>query len=219
MSPSMISWGKRPPLPDPLPLKRNRRPHLRLLRPHRRQFRPPRQVLGLWRAGGSLPHRTPERVARERGIDINALAGCGSGPNGRIVEKDVLDYAASVKATPLAEKVAAENGVELRGVTGTGVGGRITREDLERAEPRPPARSDRGDDPIHGNAQDGRAECRGERAVCGACDAHHGGRYDRVRATARTAPAGDREDAWSQDILHRYDRSSGREGDTRRSRL
>jgi len=75
------------------------------------------------------PHA--RRVARERGIDINALAGRGTGPNGRIVEKDVLDYAASVKATPLAEKAAAEKGIELGSVAGTGVGGRITREDVE----------------------------------------------------------------------------------------
>lgn len=79
------------------------------------------------------------RVARERGIDINAMAGRGSGPNGRIVEKDVLDYAASVKATPLAEKVAGVKVVDLETVAGTGVGGRITREDLDRAEARPAA--------------------------------------------------------------------------------
>jgi pyruvate dehydrogenase E2 component (dihydrolipoamide acetyltransferase) len=77
------------------------------------------------------------RVARERGIDINALAGRGTGPNGRIVERDVLDYAASVKATPLAEKAAADKGVELVGVSGTGIRGRIIREDVEAAQARP----------------------------------------------------------------------------------
>lgn len=74
------------------------------------------------------------RVARERGIDISALAGRGSGPNGRIVERDVLEYAALTKATPLARKVAAEKGVQIEGIGGTGIGGRITREDVERAE-------------------------------------------------------------------------------------
>ena len=73
------------------------------------------------------------RVAKERGIEISALAGRGTGPNGRIVEKDVLAFAASVRATPLAGKVAADMGVQLGTVTGTGVGGRITREDLGRA--------------------------------------------------------------------------------------
>jgi pyruvate dehydrogenase E2 component (dihydrolipoamide acetyltransferase) len=73
------------------------------------------------------------RVARERGIEIEALAGRGTGPNGRIVESDVLEFAASVRATPLAEKVAADMGVQLGAVTGTGVGGRITVDDLGRA--------------------------------------------------------------------------------------
>lgn len=73
-----------------------------------------------------------KRVAGERGIDVNAMAGRGTGPNGRIVEKDVLDYAVSVRATPLAGKVAADMGVAVAGVTGTGIGGRIMREDIER---------------------------------------------------------------------------------------
>ena len=72
------------------------------------------------------------RVARERGIEIEALAGRGTGPNGRIVEKDVLGFATSVRATPLAAKVAGDMGVQLGTVTGTGVGGRITRDDLDR---------------------------------------------------------------------------------------
>src|SRR5581483_7001966 len=36
-------------------------------------------------------------------------------------------------ASPVARKLAAELGVELAGVVGTGPGGRITREDVERA--------------------------------------------------------------------------------------
>jgi len=79
------------------------------------------------------------RVARERGIEVGSLAGRGTGPNGRIVEKDVLDYAASVRTTPLAEKVAADKGVGIGAITGSGVGGRITREDVESAEAAPVA--------------------------------------------------------------------------------
>ena len=74
-----------------------------------------------------------KRLAGEKGIDINLLAGRGTGPNGRIVEKDVISYAASVKATPLAGRVAADMGVQVGAVAGTGVGGRVTREDVERA--------------------------------------------------------------------------------------
>lgn len=79
------------------------------------------------------------RVAKERGIEIAAMAGRGTGPNGRIVEKDVLAYAASAKATPLAGKVAADMGVAVGGVAGTGIGGRVTREDVERAASIPSA--------------------------------------------------------------------------------
>lgn len=78
------------------------------------------------------------RVARERGIDIAQLAGRGTGPGGRVVEKDVMAFAeAAPKATPLAGKMAAEMGVELSAVAGTGIGGRITAEDVQRASAAP----------------------------------------------------------------------------------
>lgn len=74
------------------------------------------------------------RVASEHGIDINALAGKGTGPEGRIVEKDVHDYVASAaKPTPLAGKMAVEMGVDIGRVAGTGVGGKVTSEDITRA--------------------------------------------------------------------------------------
>ena len=79
--------------------------------------------------------------ARELGVDVSVISG--TGPGGRVVEKDVLAYVESQpKATPMARKVAADLGVDLATVTGTGVGGKITREDVEaaqRAEPAPPA--------------------------------------------------------------------------------
>jgi pyruvate dehydrogenase E2 component (dihydrolipoamide acetyltransferase) len=39
-----------------------------------------------------------------------------------------------VKASPLAKRIARENGVDLAGLTGTGPGGRIVKADVERAE-------------------------------------------------------------------------------------
>ncbi|MDO8588368.1 MAG: dihydrolipoamide acetyltransferase family protein [Armatimonadota bacterium] len=83
-------------------------------------------------------------VASEHNVDIAALAGKGTGPGGRIVEKDVLAYVASAQAperprmTPLAGKVAADIGVTLSDVVATGVGGRITRDDVLRSVTRPP---------------------------------------------------------------------------------
>ncbi|MDI6829229.1 MAG: dihydrolipoamide acetyltransferase family protein, partial [Armatimonadota bacterium] len=78
------------------------------------------------------------RIAEEQGIPIEALAGRGTGPNGRIVEKDVMAYIAEkgepvkVKVTPLAAKIAAERGISLKEVVGTGPQGKITREDVIR---------------------------------------------------------------------------------------
>lgn len=77
------------------------------------------------------------KTAADRGIDIALLAGRGTGPEGRIVEKDVLEFAASApaaaKITPLAGKVAADAGVDIASIVGTGPGGKIRRDDVLRA--------------------------------------------------------------------------------------
>lgn len=55
-------------------------------------------------------------------------------PVGRILA--VLDSAAhrtGIKASPLAKRMAAEKGIDLALVTGTGEGGAITKEDVEKA--------------------------------------------------------------------------------------
>lgn len=72
------------------------------------------------------------RLAREQGVDLAALTG--TGPDGRIVERDVQAYLErQPQATPVARRLAEQAGVDLRTVSGTGPGGRITREDVERA--------------------------------------------------------------------------------------
>jgi len=74
------------------------------------------------------------RVAREHSLDVAVLAGRGTGPGGRIVEKDVEDYLAAVpRTTPLAARMAQDLGVSVSGVAGSGVGGRVTSEDVARA--------------------------------------------------------------------------------------
>ena len=74
------------------------------------------------------------RVARENGLDISALATRGTGPNGRIIERDVVDYISSTpKVTPLAGKMAVDMGIDIGAVSGTGTGGRITSHDVVRA--------------------------------------------------------------------------------------
>lgn len=95
------------------------------------------------------------RVARELGVDVAGLRG--SGPEGRIIQRDVLAASASrptdgpaasrVVASPLARKLAAEHGLELVTLRGSGPGGRIVEKDvrdavsarLRRAAPPAPA--------------------------------------------------------------------------------
>jgi pyruvate dehydrogenase E2 component (dihydrolipoamide acetyltransferase) len=98
--------------------------------------------VGVVSSGASLSRAPGERVfispraktkAEERGLDWRSL--CGSGPNGMIVERDVLaahSGTSGVKATPLAAKVASLAGVDLADVQGSGDRGKITRSDVER---------------------------------------------------------------------------------------
>ena len=68
-------------------------------------------------------------VAKE-GIETSAIRG--SGPNGRIIEQDVLAYISSKpKITPLARK-KAENEQLCTNCTGTGLGGTVTSKDLQK---------------------------------------------------------------------------------------
>ncbi len=75
------------------------------------------------------------RLARELGVDISRVPG--TGPGGRVTEKDVCRFHEEgpppPRATPLAAAVAREHGVDLGSVTGTGEGGKITRDDVLRA--------------------------------------------------------------------------------------
>jgi len=72
------------------------------------------------------------KAARAEGIDLALLTG--TGPEGRIVERDVLAYLeAAPKLTPVARRLAEQAGLDPRTVTGSGAGGRITKEDVEGA--------------------------------------------------------------------------------------
>ncbi len=92
-------------------------------------------------AEGAAPATAPARIfasprarrrAKEEGIDLADVTG--SGPSGRIEEKDVIAWLeAQPKATPVARKMAAEAGLDLATIQGTGVSGRITQEDVQRA--------------------------------------------------------------------------------------
>lgn len=100
------------------------------------------EVSGAPRPAGEL-RATPvaRRLAAENGIDLASVRG--SGPGGRIVEADVLQAvedrskapaatAGEIRATPVARRLAAEHGVDLATVSGSGPGGRIVESDILR---------------------------------------------------------------------------------------
>jgi pyruvate dehydrogenase E2 component (dihydrolipoamide acetyltransferase) len=82
-------------------------------------------------AGRLIASPRARRAARERGIDLARVAG--SGPAGRILERDLDTLAPTPRLTPLAARMAGDLKVDLSGIVGTGPGGRIARRDLERA--------------------------------------------------------------------------------------
>jgi pyruvate dehydrogenase E2 component (dihydrolipoamide acetyltransferase) len=95
------------------------------------------------------------RVAQERQVNLAVVTG--TGPEGAIVERDVLAYlesqqvaareletspaeAGPVAATPVARRMAEEAGLDWQSLRGSGPGGRVTRADVERAMPAGPGR-------------------------------------------------------------------------------
>ncbi len=88
-----------------------------------------------------LKAAAPERVfasprARKTATahNVELRSTKGTGPGGRIVEQDVLDFIETKpSATPAARKLAVSVGVDLTDVQGTGPAGRITRADVEAA--------------------------------------------------------------------------------------
>ena len=76
--------------------------------------------------------RAKKLAEREK---VTPLAIKGTGPEGRIVEADVVAYAANVaelKVTPAAMEVAYQRGVNLLSIQADG---RITKDDVEKARP------------------------------------------------------------------------------------
>ncbi len=89
-------------------------------------------------ASGRGPAASPRarRRAAELGVDYTALAG--SGPNGRIIERDVVAAAQARPALTGAARAAAAAGAPVP-AAGSGIGGRVTLADLAAAAAPAPA--------------------------------------------------------------------------------
>ncbi|MGC8666742.1 MAG: 2-oxo acid dehydrogenase subunit E2 [Chthonomonadales bacterium] len=85
------------------------------------------------------------RLADERGIPVTALVGLGTGPHGRVLERDVRAYleqsaalvdrsaeAPRPRMTPLAAKIAGDLGVDVSALAAGIQGSRITADDVRR---------------------------------------------------------------------------------------
>jgi len=72
------------------------------------------------------------RIARENNLELSGVKG--SGPNGRIVKKDVEAYLelakSEKKVTPVAIKIVEETGLSFGSIDGSGYGGRIMKKDV-----------------------------------------------------------------------------------------
>lgn len=76
------------------------------------------------------------RVAKENGLNLDSLENIvGTGYQGGISEKDILEYLASnkIKASPVARKMAEAEGVSLEDLQGSGIHGKIMKKDVGTA--------------------------------------------------------------------------------------
>src|SRR5437764_7855876 len=96
-------------------------------------------------AGAPAPAAASAAAPGPSAAPVVAPAGAGTGAAVRAVTRPEPAPAAAVpagmtagrvKASPLAKKIAAQSGVDLRLLQGTGPGGRIIRRDVEQASTR-----------------------------------------------------------------------------------
>jgi pyruvate dehydrogenase E2 component (dihydrolipoamide acetyltransferase) len=84
-------------------------------------------------AGQVFASPRARKTAAEKRVDLAQVTPTGGG-GVRVAERDVLAYLSQLpKVTPVAQKMAAQAGLDLRQVSGRGPTGRITKEDVERS--------------------------------------------------------------------------------------
>jgi pyruvate dehydrogenase E2 component (dihydrolipoamide acetyltransferase) len=73
-----------------------------------------------------------KRLVNEKNLDIAGITPTG-GDGVRIIEKDIINYLGKLpKATPVAHNMAAQAGIDLAGISGTGPKGTVTKADVEQ---------------------------------------------------------------------------------------
>jgi pyruvate dehydrogenase E2 component (dihydrolipoamide acetyltransferase) len=73
-----------------------------------------------------------KKLANEKNLDISGITPTG-GDGIRIIERDVINYLSTTpKATPVAHNMAAQAGIDLVGVSGSGPKGTVTKADVEQ---------------------------------------------------------------------------------------
>ena len=84
-----------------------------------------------------------QKLVKDEGIALESLVGVkGTGFRGGITAKDIKASESIIKASPLARKAAELAGVDLTAVSGSGVGGKIMKADVETAPMSAPAAAD-----------------------------------------------------------------------------
>jgi pyruvate dehydrogenase E2 component (dihydrolipoamide acetyltransferase) len=73
-----------------------------------------------------------KRLVNEKNLDIAGITPTG-GDGVRIIEKDIINYLGKLpKATPVAHNMAAQAGIDLASISGTGPKGTVTKADVEQ---------------------------------------------------------------------------------------
>ena len=86
---------------------------------------------------------SPRARSLIRDCAISSAPIHGTGPNGRVTERDVRGYLAehnydAIRISPSAKRLAQEKGVDILAARGSGASGRIMVQDIERATQRLP---------------------------------------------------------------------------------
>lgn len=98
------------------------------------------------RAQGEKVFASPRarKLASGKNVDLGRVTATGYGGQ-RVAERDVVAYLEQMpRVSPVALRIAAEAGLDIRVLSGSGPGGRVMKEDVQRgmAAPQAPAKDD-----------------------------------------------------------------------------